>query len=206
MDGAPGSWRAERNDGGKVKHSLEFDEARHVYTLDGRRATSVTEALSIVPHWEASDWYLDRGTQVHSAAAYIARGIDIDFDPLIAGQVQACRAWIHDFQPKVMHVETRVASALYGYAGTLDLAIEVGGKPYLVDYKGTLSKSVQWQLGGYSVAAKEWLGISFKHGFGVELKQDGTYRTGETYDLVRAGREFLAFLGAYNSMKREGVL
>jgi len=189
-----------------MKPDLTFDADAHVYRLAGKIVPSVTNVLrGVVPQWMASEWYLQRGTAVHACAALVSRGVDFDFDPQIAGQVQACRQWFKDFQPTVLHVETRVFSQLYGFAGTFDMAIDRDGILFLVDWKASISKAIQWQLGAYAIAAKESLGITFKQGFGVELRADGKYQTGETYDLTRAGREFLAILGAYNAMKRERV-
>jgi hypothetical protein len=186
---------------------LTFDEQAHRYTLNGRPVPSVTTVLrAVIPHFDADDWYLQRGTAVHACAALIAQGKDFDADPQINGQVAACRKFFADYRPTVLHVEQRVASTAYGFAGTLDLVCAVDGEVFLVDWKSTLTKTVQWQLGAYAVGLKESCGLSVKKGFGIELKADGTYKAGETYDLTRAGREFLAFLGSYNAMKREGII
>jgi hypothetical protein len=185
-----------------------FDPLHHVYTIDGQPVPSVTQVLSaMVPQWQPDDpWYMERGTAVHAAGALIAYDDLGEFDPVIAPQVEACRLFYKDFRPVVRHVEEPVYSKLYRFAGTLDLGADITGKPTLIDWKGSLPKSVQWQLGAYSIAARETLGTNYKTGFGVELRNDGTYKKGETYDLVRAGREFLGFLTAFNSMKREGYI
>lgn len=183
-----------------------FDSAAHAYAIDGRPVPSVTKALSILPHFEADTWYLDRGTVVHACAALIARGRDFDFAPEVAGQVEACRRWFRDFRPDVFHVERQVYSRVYGFAGTCDLICQHGGRLVLVDWKASLDKRVQWQLGGYALGAKESLRVDVGLGFGVELHEDGSYTTGEVYELRRAGREFLSILGTYKCMEREGLL
>jgi hypothetical protein len=183
-----------------------FDPIAHAYTIDRRPVPSVTEIIgAFVPQWQASDWHLERGTAVHACAALVARKRRFQHDPAITGQVNACRLFFADFAPVVLHVELPVFSALYQYAGTLDLVIEHDGKPCLVDWKSTLTKAVQWQLGGYAVALKESVGLTVKHGFGVELRDDGKYQKGEVYGLEKAGREFLAMRTVLGAMKREGL-
>lgn len=191
-----------------MKPAFTFDPDAHIYRLNGRIVPSVTQALhGVVPQWVPEDkWFMQRGTAVHACAALIAHDQLETFDPIISGQVAAIKSWYRDYQPRVLHVETPVYSMAYQFAGTLDLAVDLRGRLVLGDWKCTLSKSVQWQLGAYAVAAKETLGTTFKEGFGIELRNDGTYQVGETYDLTRAGREFLAILSAYNCMKREGMI
>lgn len=187
--------------------TLTFDPTPHIYRIGGQVVPSVTEALGgIVPQWKASEWYLQRGTAVHACAALIMRDQLQSWDPQITGQVVACQAWKRDFSPRVLHVETQVYSLAYRFAGTIDLAADIGGRLVLCDWKSTLTRSVQWQLGAYAIGMKETHGTTFREGFGIELRDHGAYQVGETYDLTRAGREFLAILGAYNCMKRERVI
>jgi hypothetical protein len=190
-----------------VKPVCTFDADAHRYTINGREVPSVTTVLrAVIPQWQASEWHMQRGTAVHACAALIARGVEFEHDSQIGGQVAACRLFFEEVRPQVIHVERQVYSPLYGFAGTLDLAAEITGEVCLTDWKAALSKVIQWQLGAYAIALKETTGETVRQGFGVELRDNGEYQIGESYDLTRAGREFLAILGTYNCMKREGMI
>jgi hypothetical protein len=190
-----------------VKPVCTFDADAHKYAINGREVPSVTTVLrAVIPQWQASEWHMQRGTAVHACAALIARGVEFEHDPQIGGQVAACRLFFEEVRPQVIHVEKQVYSPLYGFAGTLDLDVKMNFAGYLIDWKSTLSACVQWQLGAYAIALKETTGEIVRQGFGVELRDDGKYQIGESYDLTRAGREFLAILGTYNAMKREGMI
>ena len=93
--------------------------------------------------------------------------------------MRALRKFWHEVQPKPIHWKpARVRR--YLFAGTPDLLADgVGGKfrRLLVDYKSSLSPNrCRIQLGGYSLALSETLGIECNYGIGVHLRGDGTYR------------------------------
>lgn len=173
------------------------------YTINGRPVPSVTEILGeLLPTWQADPWYLGRGTAVHACCAMIARGEAFDCDPVIAGQVAACRKWFADFSPAVHHVERKLHSERYQYAGTPDLICAMGKIHCVVDFKASLNPVVALQLGGYS----ELLSGGYNHGMGVELREDGTYTTTGLLDLRIPRREFLALRTVYGVRERLGML
>jgi len=182
--------------------ALTFDEAAHAYTLNGRPVPSVTQVLwDLLPSWRASEWYLQRGRAVHACAAMIAHGVAFENDPAIDGQVEACRKFFREIQPFVIEAEERVSSTAYQYAGTLDMACRIGGKPMVVDYKATLTPSVPYQLAAYGMARVPPVNV----GLGVELRGDGTYRMSELWDLKRYKQKWLALLTAYNVRRECGI-
>lgn len=193
------------------KSSFRFDEARHRYTLDGAVLPSVTGVIkecvgSGFEYLQDADWYLQRGRAVHAAAKFIAEAKSFECDPRIEGHVAALRKWFDDFKPVgPFRIEQPVYSEVYRYAGTPDLFCTLYGKPFCVDWKNSLShERVAWQLGAYTLTqTNRGNGIS---GLGVELHEDGTYKTTKTLDLRRAQQEFLAMRSVYSVKERLGQL
>jgi hypothetical protein len=177
---------------------FKFNPIEHRYTLDGREIPSVTTILADVigVPWQASDWYLERGRAVHACAAMIARGIEFDHDPQIAGQVEACRRFFREFQPEVVEVETPHVDIAGGWAGTPDLVIQRSGK-MVVDFKASFSACLQYQLAAYG----ELTGAS--RGFGVQLCEDATYRLSNPVRFDANTRARWGSLVAVHKMRRE---
>ena len=184
--------------------SFEFDPIKHIYRLDGKIIPSVTQILNeLVPiQYKAGDWYLQRGRAVHAAAAFIARGIDFDFNEQIAGQVAAIRKFFAEVKPDVKFAEERVSSRLYRFAGTLDLYAKIKNRYCLIDYKSSISvEHIGLQLAGYAITFNREV-IS---GIGVAIKEDGTYSMTEPIRLHHYEREFLALRATYAVRERLGL-
>ena len=187
--------------------TLTFDASSHTYRLNGSPVPSVTQILrGVFPDmyaWIAdAKFAMQRGQAVHACAALIARGVEFDFDPAISGQVAACRKWFSDTGAVAMEVEKAVGHELYRYAGTVDLVAKLSGKLVIVDWKATVTPHCQWQLGAYEAAGK----FGCKTGFAVQLNEDGTYNTGGSWDMVKAGREFAIIRSEYGMREREGLI
>jgi hypothetical protein len=185
-----------------------FNEADHSYHMmvNGVESTvpSVTTVMGEIlgqPYF-ASEWHMQRGRAVHACAAMIALNQPFENDPQIDGQVEACRRFFRDTSPQILEVEKAYYSSRYMFAGTLDLCCMVPsqGDSLLIDYKATLTKQTEVQLGGYSILT------GVRRGLGVQLNADGTYKTSEIYDLRRPAQEFLSLLSAYNTKARLGML
>ena len=186
---------------------LLFDEASHTYTLAGRRVPSVTQVLAdLIPGWQASEWYLDRGKAVHACAAMIAQGVPFEHDPIISGQVAACRRFVREVCPVFHAVERRVCSRRYQYAGTMDALMLLKGTRggVVLDWKASIAKSLQYQLAAYAAAYTEETAVVIRWGVGVMLRDDGTYRMTEIYDLRRYAQTWLAFLTVYGARRECG--
>ena len=189
--------------------NLEFDQATHTYKLDGVKVPSVTQILNeLVPiQYKAGDWYLQRGRAVHAAAAFIARGIDFDFNEQIAGQVAAIRKFFAEARPDVKFVEERVSSRLYRFAGTLDLAADLRSLRYqfrdaLIDYKSSMSVDrTGLQLAAYSLCMVN----PISWGLCVVISEDGEYKMSGPMNLKNYRREFLALRATYAVRERLGL-
>ena len=188
-----------------------FDATTHTYTIDGNVVPSVTQVLSdLIPGWQASEWYLQRGTAVHACAAMIARGVEFDHDPSIDGQVSACKRFFAEVKPIVFEVERQVYCERYCFAGTFDLECSVNNRRCLLDWKASFGAALPYQLAAYSVAYDECGGYPIRHGYGVRLNEDGTYKMSCVYDLRNYRNGFLALLSAYKirracKVKEEGI-
>ena len=159
----------------------------------------------LLPSFQAADWYLERGRAVHACAALVAQGKDFDSDPQIAGQVKAIRKFFADIKPTVFEVEKQVYSVARQYAGTLDLLVGVSGEVVVADYKAALTQAVPYQCAFYAMAYGEGRAGEPKHGMGIELHEDGTYKLSELYDLRRYKNEALALLTAYRARRKCGI-
>ena len=189
--------------------NLESDQATHIYRLDGKIITSVTQILNeLVPiQYKPNDWYLKRGQAVHAAAAFIARGIDFNYNEQIAGQVAAIQKFFAEVRPDVKFVEERVSSRLYRFAGTLDLAADLRSLRYqfrdaLVDYKSSMSiDRTGLQLAAYSLCMVN----PISWGLCVVISEDGEYAMSEPINLKNYRREFLALRATYAVRERLGL-
>lgn len=184
-----------------------FDEATHEYRLNGRLVPNVTKVLSdLLPGFRASDWYLQRGRAIHMSAALVGKGIEFEYDPRIAGQVEAVRRFFREIQPEVIDIERQVYSERYQFAGTVDLVAclpyqSVTPHPMIIDYKASLTPSTIFQCAAYALAHPQPIGF----GVGVEIHDDGTYKMSGIWDLKRAKQEWLHLLGAYRIRERLGL-
>ncbi len=198
------------------KHTFTYTDDPHEYRIDGRKVPSVTEVVGdILPGYKADNWYLQVGSTVHACLAKVALGQPFDLDlsnqepedkTMIEGKIVAGRKFLDTCTGGLLHIEKHMWSVRNQSAGTCDLVMSpgLGEKPYLVDYKGTLTKAIPYQLGGYSQLLLEQ-GENVRYGIGVELRGDGTYKTSEVYDLLRRRADFLVLLRAFNIRREVGV-
>lgn len=172
--------------------TLQFDHASHTYRLGDRVLPSVTQVVrAVLPYRHPADeWYLQRGTMIHKAAALMLRGEldETSIDPRISGHVEAVRKAISEMQLdfKGARIEVPMASPL-GYAGTPDIVLRNG---LVVDWKSSVEPQVLLQLGGYLLLA------GGKSCASVELRENGTYRF-EQHDSRRAKGLFLNALSIF---------
>ena len=198
--------------------TTRFDPEAHRYFVGDRPVPGVTAIINdVLPGFKAARWFLDRGAVVHACAALIAQGKDFTLDlsnqspedrVAIEGKIAAVRKFIADVKPEFSMVEQRVFSTAYRFAGTLDavMMFRYRGRPTpaVVDWKGSLDQRVQYQVAGYSLALAE-SGTQITHGFGVELRNDGSFKMSSVYDLMRGRQQFLALLSVYNMRRDAGI-
>lgn len=178
---------------------IEFNEAEHLYTIDGVHVPSVTQVIkeAIGCGWEAGQWYLDRGRAIHACAEMIYHGKNFKFDERLAGYIEALKKFFAEVKPSPLGDATKpellVGSKVYGFCGTIDLPCRINGKTCIIDYKHSMDKvRIPLQLGGYSIALEETFNLKAMLGYGVQIKDNGTYQMSEAFDLRRSRYEFLA--------------
>lgn len=207
--------------------SLLFDEAAHVYELDGVIVPSVTQTLKasglidfshIPPGILAAA--LERGRVVHRALHFWnERDLDvgefIGTYPKYAGYLNAWIAFTEQRRFVPALCERRIASRKHQVAGTLDVLGEMDGVGCLVDYKTALSLASvapDLQLAAYHALALDWASEDAAlaaflaahprlRRFAIQLKRDGTFRV-EEYSDPRLFSEFLALLSARRIVER----
>ena len=185
-----------------------FSPETHTYTIAGRPVPSVTQVIREIlgdAMWMASDWYLERGRAVHACAALIAQGKAFENDPAIDGQVAACRKFFAEVKPEVLDVERQLYSECYQFAGTMDMRCRLpernGSRDVIIDWKSSLSKVAEIQVGAYGVMC-----LPPKWGMIVALQEDGNYKCGQMFKLERRKQEFLACLSVYGIRQRLGLI
>lgn len=141
---------------------LTFDEAGHIYRLDGLVIPSVTTLMKPL----SDDFYrtvdpevlnraAKRGTAIHNAVENFTMFGVQDIAPQYAGYFQSFLQWWELRKPEPLAMEHKVYHKILRYAGTADLICVIGGRLTLVDYKSSAqvnSKLCAVQLEGYDRA------------------------------------------------------
>lgn len=114
-----------------ISDRLEFDEKSHVYWADGVIIPSITQIPRLAGMTDFqkggdAEWYMDRGKALHKASELYDLGLlDPDtIDPEIMGEFTAYVRFREEVPLKMRHIEHRLWSPRYKYAGTLDRVIE----------------------------------------------------------------------------------
>lgn len=163
---------------------LTFDEARHIYRLNGSVIPSVTTLMkplsdniysTVDP--EVLDKAARRGTAIHNAVEnYTQFGIE-DIPPVYAGYFEAFKQWWELRKPVALATECRVYHKILRYAGTSDLICIINDRLTLVDYKSSAqvnTKLCAVQLEGYD-RAYESHGVKVQDRLILHLSRDGRY-------------------------------
>jgi hypothetical protein len=173
---------------------LQFDEAAHRYTFDGRPVPSVTQILkplSMAEYRGVDRATLDlaawRGRAVHKMIELDLRD-DLDVDALSDELQPYYTAW-KNFQSLsgfTCHAsEAQVYSVRHRYAGTLDLYGELNGKLVLVDCKRTAAvpRTAGPQTAAYLHAYAEHIAhddprhpVWTADRYALHLRADGSWR------------------------------
>lgn len=161
---------------------LTFDEAGHIYRLNGLVIPSVTTLMkplsddfyrTVDP--EVLDRAARRGTAIHNAVEnFTTFGIQ-DIAPQYAGHFQSFLQWWELRKPEPLAMEHKVYHKILRYAGTVDLVAIIGGRLTLVDYKSSAqvnSKLCAVQLEGYD-RAFESQGVKVEDRLILHLSRSG---------------------------------
>ena len=158
--------------------SFEFDEENHLYTLDGRRLISVTQALAILDdRWKVDPFYLQRGRFIHKAAELYDRDEldELTVDERIRPYLHAYAKFTADILFAPSYIERRLFHPKYFYAGRPDRIGGLNGGLDLVDLKsGAKAKIDELQGAAYWELCRA-NDIPVKKIFDLYLRDDGTY-------------------------------
>lgn len=128
---------------------LTFDDARHIYRLDGVEIPSVSrimEPLKDANYAGISERTLqraaDKGTSVHdSIENFVKFGIE-DVNPEHRVYFDAFLDWWDKERPAVVGSEIRIYHKVLRYGGTIDLLYyDIDGRLILLDFKTTYTVS-----------------------------------------------------------------
>lgn len=172
--------------------TLTFDEARHIYRLDGTVLPGVTSILNVIHKPELVAWIgrlgtveanrlrdaaAGHGTQVHAACETIAKSwidpsIGLDFDPWLLPFTEAYTSWMNANVHRVLAAEPRVASRVYGVAGSIDLVAEmIDGATAIIDLKtgSTVPNTTPLQTSAYGRLLLEQDGVQSTRRIAIHL-------------------------------------
>ena len=157
---------------------FEFDESKHLYTLDGRRLIGVTEALSILDdRWKVDPFYLERGRFIHKATELYDLGelddstVDERIRPYLDGYIKFEQDT--DFAPTF--IERTLYHPKYFYGMRIDRIGWLNERWIMLDLKSGAPAKVD-KLQGVAYLEGCWAnGIEVKTGFDLYLRDDGNY-------------------------------
>jgi len=169
---------------------IDFDEAKHIYTIDGRAVPSVTDICSPITadhYGSINSAVLEmasrRGTAVHEATELIDLGSMPDDGPEIDGYINAYLDFLLDYQPKWEYIEWvgHYKGEYDGleFCGTVDRAGHVGDEFWVLDIKTTASPTKEnyiatcCQTMAYAMILEAARSCDRKI---LYLKKDGSYR------------------------------
>ena len=177
--------------------NCRFDEASHTYYMDDVPVPSVTQALvesGIINTEFFNDWGRWRGSTVHKITQLYDENdlVEDSVDPDLVGYLDAWKKFKREFAFDIRGIEVELYHSTAKYGGCLDrVGIVAQGGGGILDIKtGPLTRAVGLQLTGYADAYESHTGIAVNHLYGVQIKEDGTYKM-KTYGL-----EFVAWRAA----------
>ena len=171
-----------------------FDEAEHIYLVDGKEVPSVTTILQPLSNRSYSsvnpsvlEYARNRGKAVHEALEMYDLGCGLEAAPEIEGYIRAYLEWENIYKPSWKNVEQIVYCESEGFIGTLDRVGTLNGTEFaIVDLKTSQPTkealvSVCVQTSAYAMAYTEQSGKPAEFmeqikRYGLFLKADGTYR------------------------------
>lgn len=182
---------------------IQFDEASHTYWDGGTQLPSVTQILKPLYgdlRFVGSDlleYKSELGKAVHKAVElHVLDYLDYgSLDPVVAEYFSQYLRFETDTGFKATGSEIIVHHSL-GYAGTLDLAGNLGAFHCNIDLKTTsaLSKAVALQLAGYKAAYVEMGGIQQPvRRYALRLTPNSYHL--EPYNPARDSIDFASFVG-----------
>lgn len=190
---------------------LTFEDAEHIYRLDGTVIPSVSailEPLSKVKYEGIATKTLNKaaakGTEVHNSIEnWLKFGIE-DISPERKPFFDAFQDWWGKHDIQIVGSEVKIFHKILLYGGTADLLAYIDGTLSLVDYKTTYSISNMTcapQLEAY-VQALASHSVSVERKLILHLKKDGSYQERD-YPVkdIKAWKAFCALKTVYDYIK-----
>ena len=175
---------------------VQFDEAAHTYTLDGKELPSVTHIIRYLAVDKANNadpnmalMARERGSAVHEATVMYDYSGEIpdDFPAEYAPYLEAYVQFVRDYKPSWELIEHQMGNATLGFAGTLDRFGVIDGKWCILDIKTSYKvdiPSLSAQLTAYhdlllNEQFERLENANIRH-LGLQLMRTGKYRLYET--------------------------
>ena len=196
---------------------VQFDEATHTYTLDGKELPSVTHIIRYLAVDKANNAdqnmaliARERGSAVHEATVMydysgeIPDDFPTEYAPYMEAYVQFCR----DYCIKWELIEHQMGNETLGFAGTLDRFGVIDDKLCILDIKTSYKvdiPSLSAQLTAYhdlllNEQFERLENTNIRH-LGLQLMRTGKYRLYET-DCEKGSDLFYSCLRIYKTMER----
>jgi hypothetical protein len=177
-----------------IRPGLIFNEDDHAYIFEGRRYTSITQAMKNAgmtaqwlskSHKDAAEMKAMKGSNVHLACHYHDT-VGLDFDSLTQDVVPYVQGYVlfrEQVPFTVISSEEPMISVDWGYAGTPDKVIMIDGAYAVLELKTTaaIERSVDVQMAAQAqlvMDSHEFVGIpkvEIEKRMAVYLKDDGSY-------------------------------
>lgn len=129
-----------------IREALTFDEAAHVYWVQGHVWPGVTQCLDPITKLEFVDHDIlhraaELGKHVHKAVhLYDIGQLDEDcLDPVIAGYLAGWKRFLSDTGARIRASELAVLHPQHRYCGTLDKIIDLISRRMVLDVKTSLA-------------------------------------------------------------------
>jgi len=181
------------------KPAIEYWKCKQMWlTMVKEPTQSMEQAMSSM--YGVSDRAKTRGTAVHSIVeAWKVNDIKIETTPELQPFADAFYQWLRDTNPKKLESEKTIINYKEGYAGTLDLLVEIDGQKAVVDVKtskdGETYRDAFLQVSAYLGALSD-----VKRGFVLGLGENGKYTFKEVDPSIDA---FLACKKIYEYLNHD---
>lgn len=162
---------------------IEFNEALHLYTVDGEPKDSVTQIISqegMSSYGNVPKHYLEAaasfGTNVHLATELYDKGT-LDMHKLDAKLAAYLRGWIkfkEAYKPEMLYIEEPFYSSSWDYCGTIDRVAKIGNDVTIIDIKTSASivQSYELQMAGYKIGWMDSTKMTIHKLWIVQLKPE----------------------------------
>lgn len=147
---------------------------------------------------QIKDQAADLGTQAHAFIDLIIHGKEPESVPeAIEGPVQSFRDWWMKSGIELVMGDTKVASRIYGYGGSLDALGRRNGKLIILDWKTSsgIYNEYALQVAAYGQAFHETFGLPIEEAIIVRFGKKPPFDF-EAKELLDIGFSFKAFLDA----------